>query len=63
MSAASCDPGILENAARGAVPAHGADVVAVRERLQPRGVEVYDGDVVVVVQRLDDRRADLTRPE
>ena len=63
MSAARSIPASWSTRRVAPLPAHRADVVAVGERLQPRGVEVDDGDVVVVVERLDDGRADLPGPE
>ena len=55
--------GVLEDAARRPVALDRADVVLVRESLQPRGVEIDDRDLVLFVQRLDDGRADLPGTE
>ena len=57
------DVGLLEHASGRAVALHRADVEVVRERLQPRGVEIDDGDLVIAVQRFDDGRAHLPRAD
>ncbi len=53
------DARLGERAAARAVRLARHDVVAVRELPEPPRVEVDDGEVVLVVKRLDDRRADL----
>ena len=57
------DPRLPERPAARAVPLERDDVVAVRERAQPLRVEVDDDDLVLVVERLDDGRADLPRAD
>ena len=42
-------------------PSTVCDVVALRDRGQPLLVEVEDGQLVLVVQRLHDRRSDMAR--
>ena len=53
------DPSLGQDAAAGAVALQRGDVVALRDRGQPLLVEVDHGQLVLVVERLDDRRADL----
>ena len=48
-----------EHAPAGAVPLDRGDVVALRERREALLVEVDHGQLVLVVERLDDRRSDL----
>jgi hypothetical protein len=60
---AVADPGSRELAS-----AHGAggdrgDVVALGQRLEARGLEIDDRDVVIGMQRLDHLRADEARPD
>ena len=57
------DAGAQEGRARRAVAGHREDVEAVREPVEPVRVEVDDGDVVLVVERLGDRAAHLPRSD
>ena len=57
------DARLLEHPPRGAVSLHRPHVVAVRDGLQPGGVQVDDRDLVVFVQGLDDGCADLPGAE
>ena len=52
-------PAAREHAPAGAVPLERGDVVALREGREPLLVEVDHRQLVLVVQRFDDRRADL----
>ena len=56
-------PGGREHAPAGAVPLDRGDVVALRDRREPLLVEVDHRQLVLVVERLDDRRADLARAD
>ena len=56
---ASSTPRLAHDLARGAVALHGPHVVGVGERLQPGGIDVDDREVVLLVQRVDERAADV----
>ena len=60
---ASLDARLAERPPAGAVRLDRADVVAVGERLEPVADDVDHREVVLVVERLDDGRADLPRPD
>ena len=53
------DARVVEGRTAGAVALDGHDVEAIRQRGQPRGVDVEHRHRVLVVKRLDDRRTDL----
>ena len=59
----AADAGAHEHGARGAVPLHRQDVVAVAERVEAGRVEIDHRDVVLLVQRLDHGGPDLPRAD
>lgn len=50
-------PGLFQRFSAGAVPLHHADIEGVRDGLQTNGIEIDTRAVMIVVKRLDRRRA------
>ena len=60
---APATPALRDHALGRAVALDDPDVVAIRQRREPARVDVDHRDLVVGVQRFDDRAADVARPE
>ena len=60
---AELDSRCCEVLAARAVAFEGCDVEAARQSLEPRRLRVEDSDLVILVERLHDGRADLTRAD
>lgn len=50
-------PSLFQRFSAGAVPLHHADIEGVRDGLQTHGIEIDNRAVMIVVKRLDGRRA------